>query len=266
MTMNNQTPGRFLLGDESQTWLLERGNADLFLVDVEGEELSGPLFHALTVVAGGVMLGAGRLEWEGRGAMILCQPRPGAVISPVRRIDAEGEQIDRWKRELRESAGLDDEPALRDLSTFHRASLSRLSCGESLEQSEAVRPKIKSESRSATVSRALKQLGSVLQTGADTDGVAAEAGPDVLAACRVIGRNLGLEMRVPKGFIATGDPITDAAVIGRASGVQVREGDMDDGFSGGMEQFVVFGETARPVEPGEGTFDDPSLGQQVEIV
>jgi NHLM bacteriocin system ABC transporter ATP-binding protein len=224
MTIENQTPGRFLLGDESQTWLLERGNADLFLVDVEGEELRGPLFHALTVVAGGVMLGTGRLEWQGRGVSMMCQPRPGAIILSVSRGDTEGDQINRWTRELRESAGLDDESALHDLSAFHRASLEALVLRrEMLEISEAARLQTKGESRSATVSRALQQLGSVLQTGSDADAVVAETGPDVLAACRVIGRNLGVEMRVPKGFIATGDPITDAGVIGRASGVRYRD-------------------------------------------
>jgi hypothetical protein len=224
MTMKNQTLGRFLLGDESQTWLLEQGNADLFLVDVEGEELTGPLFHALTVVAGGVMLGTGRLEWQGRGVSILCQPRPGAVVLPVSRADAEDDQIDRWTRELRESAGLDDESTLHDLSTFHRASLEALVLRrQALEITEAARLQIKSESGSATVSRALQQLGSVLQTEANRDAVTAEAGPDVLAACRIIGRNLGVEMRAPKGFIATGDPVTDAGAIGRTSGVRYRE-------------------------------------------
>jgi NHLM bacteriocin system ABC transporter ATP-binding protein len=224
MTMENQTPGRFLLGDESQTWLLEQGNADLFLVDVEGEELIGPLFHALTVVAGGVMLGTGRLEWKGRGVSILCQPRAGAVILQVGREDAENDQIYRWMRELRESAGLDDESTLHDLNAFHRTSLEALAVRrQTLETIEAVRLQIKNESRSATVSRALQQLGSVLQTEADRATLTVETGSDVLAACHIIGRNLGLEMRAPKGFIATGDPVTDAGAIGRSSGVRYRE-------------------------------------------
>ena len=224
MIIENQTSGRFLLGDESQTWLLEQGNADLFLVDVEGEELAGPLFHALTVVAGGVMLGTGRLEWQGRDVSILCQPRPGAVILPVSRWDAGADQINRWTRELRESAGLDDEPVLHNLEAFHRASLEALVLRrQTIENAEAGRLRIKSESREATVSRALQQLGLVLQTGKDRDAVSAEAESDVLATCRVIGRSLGVEMQPPKGFIASGDPVTDAGAIGRASGVRYRE-------------------------------------------
>jgi NHLM bacteriocin system ABC transporter ATP-binding protein len=224
MTIENYTSGRFLLGDESKTWLLEQGHADLFLVDVEGEKLTGPLFHALTVVARGVMLGTGRLELEGRGVSILCQPGPGAVILPVSRKDAEDDQIDRWTRELRDSAGLDDESALHDLNAFHRASLEALVLRrQTLENTEAVRLQIKSESRSATVSRALHQLGSVLQIEADMDAVAPQAGLDALAACRAIGRELGVEMCTPKGFVATGDPVADVGSIGRASGVRYRE-------------------------------------------
>ncbi len=224
MTMQNQTPSRFLLGDESQTWLLEQGDADLFLIDVEGEELTGPLFHALTVVAGGVMLGTGQLEWQGRGVSMLCQPRPGAVVVPVSREDAEDEQINRWTRELRESAGLDDEAALHDLSAIHRASLQALVLRRrDLEETEVVRLRSKSEVRLATVNRALQQLGSVLQTEVDKDTVSAEAGPAVLAACRIIGRHLRVDMQAPKGFVTTGDPLADAGAIGRTSGLRYRQ-------------------------------------------
>ena len=231
MTIDNQTSGRFLLGDESQTWLLEQGDADLFLVDVEGEQLTGPLFHALTVVAGGVMLGTGRTHWRGRDVGLLCQPRPGALILPVRRADAETDQINRWTRELRESAGLDDERALHDLSVFHRASLEALVLRrQTVENTEAIRLRAKSDSHSATVGRALQQLGSVLQTKVGRDMVTDEAGPDVLAACRILGRSLAVEMRAPKGFIATGDLVTDAGAIGRASGVRYREVTLAEGW------------------------------------
>jgi ATP-binding cassette subfamily C protein len=46
---------------------------------------------------------------------------------------------------------------------------------------------------------------------------------EVLAACRLIGRHLGVEMRMPKGFTPSGNPLSDAAVLGRASGVRFRD-------------------------------------------
>ncbi len=54
--------------------------------------------------------------------------------------------------------------------------------------------------------------------------------------------------------------------LSRASQVQVREGDVDHGFSGGMEEFEVFAESVAPVEPCEGAFDDPPFGQYLERV
>ncbi len=59
--------------------------------------------------------------------------------------------------------------------------------------------------------------------GEDSDAVVSEAGPDVLAACRVIGRRLNIEMRIPKGFFPSGDSVNDAGAIARASGVRYRD-------------------------------------------
>jgi hypothetical protein len=42
------------------------------------------------------------------------------------------------------------------------------------------------------------------------------------------------------------------------------EGDVDHGFSRCVAEFVVFGEASGPVEPGEGTFDDPAFGKDLE--
>jgi NHLM bacteriocin system ABC transporter ATP-binding protein len=224
MMNEKQTTDRFLLVDESKTWLVEQGNADLFLVDVEGEELIGPLFHALTVAAGGVVLGTGRAEWQGRTVTMVCQPRSGAVLESMPRTEAEGDPLKRWMRELREAAELDASTAFHDLSALHKTSLEALADKrEAIEQTETARLQLKDDARSATVNRALRDLGSVLHIGEDAEIAAPGTGMNVLAACRMIGRHLGVEMRMPKGFTASGNPLNDAAVLARASSVRYRD-------------------------------------------
>jgi NHLM bacteriocin system ABC transporter ATP-binding protein len=73
------------------------------------------------------------------------------------------------------------------------------------------------------VNRALRDLGSVLHIGEDAEIAAPGTGMNVLAACRMIGRHLGVEMRMPKGFTASGNPLNDAAVLARASSVRYRD-------------------------------------------
>ena len=224
MMNEKQTTDRFLLVDESKTWLVEQGNADLFLVDVEGEELIGPLFHALTVAAGGVVLGTGRAEWQGRTVTMVCQPRSGAVLESMPRTEAEGDPLKLWMRELREAAELDASTAFHDLSALHKTSLEALADKrEAIEQTETARLQLKDDARSATVNRALRDLGSVLHIGEDAEIAAPGTGMNVLAACRMIGRHLGVEMRMPKGFTASGNPLNDAAVLARASSVRYRD-------------------------------------------
>jgi NHLM bacteriocin system ABC transporter ATP-binding protein len=224
MMNEKQTTDRFLLVDESKTWLVKQGNADLFLVDVEGEELIGPLFHALTVAAGGVVLGTGRAEWQGRTVTMVCQPRSGAVLESMPRTEAEGDPLKRWMRELREAAELDASTAFHDLSALHKTSLEALADKrEAIEQTETARLQLKDDARSATVNRALRDLGSVLHIGEDAEIAAPGTGMNVLAACRMIGRHLGVEMRMPKGFTASGNPLNDAAVLARASSVRYRD-------------------------------------------
>ena len=224
MMNEKQTTDRFLLVDESKTWLVKQGNADLFLVDVEGEELIGPLFHALTVAAGGVVLGTGRAEWQGRTVTMVCQPRSGAVLESMPRTEAEGDPLKLWMRELREAAELDASTAFHDLSALHKTSLEALADKrEAIEQTETARLQLKDDARSATVNRALRDLGSVLHIGEDAEIAAPGTGMNVLAACRMIGRHLGVEMRMPKGFTASGNPLNDAAVLARASSVRYRD-------------------------------------------
>ena len=224
MMNEKQTTDRFLLVDESKTWLVEQGNADLFLVDVEGEELIGPLFHALTVAAGGVVLGTGRAEWQGRTVTMVCQPRSGAVLESMPRTEAEGDPLKLWMRELREAAELDASTAFHDLSALHKTSLEALADKrEAIEQTETARLQLKDDARSATVNRALRDLGSVLHIGEAAEIAAPGTGMNVLAACRMIGRHLGVEMRMPKGFTASGNPLNDAAVLARASSVRYRD-------------------------------------------
>jgi len=224
MTIENQNSGRFLLADESKAWLVEQGNADLFLVDIDGEDLIGPLFHVLTVGAGEVILGTGQTEWQGRTVTLVCQPRSESILRPVNRAAAESNRLERWIRDLRESAGLDEESTLNDLSVFHSLSLQALGARrEKIEQAEVTRLQRKNDARSATVNRALRQLGSVLNTGTEAEAGAAATGMDVLAACQLIGHRLQVEMRLPKGFTPSGDPLNDAGVLARASKIRFRE-------------------------------------------
>jgi len=140
------------------------------------------------------------------------------------RTEAEGDPLKRWMRELREAAELDASTAFHDLSALHKTSLEALADKrEAIEQTETARLQLKDDARSATVNRALRDLGSVLHIGEDAEIAAPGTGMNVLAACRMIGRHLGVEMRMPKGFTASGNPLNDAAVLARASSVRYRD-------------------------------------------
>jgi NHLM bacteriocin system ABC transporter ATP-binding protein len=223
MTTDIQIHGRTVLGDETGTWLIERGNADLFLVDIEGEELIGPLFHALTIGAGEVMLGVGKTEWGGSTVTLVCQPRADSIVTPMHRSEVGDDRLERWVSAIHETAELDGEPMLHGLRTLNRPWLHALARERAtMEASEAARLQIKNDVRSVTVNRALRELGSVLAPATDAEVGVERPGMELLAACRSIGRQLGVEMLAPKGFAPSANPLSDAGVIARASAVRFR--------------------------------------------
>jgi ATP-binding cassette subfamily C protein len=225
MTTTEQVAsGRFLLSDATQSWHVERGSADVFLVDLEDGTPAGPLFHVVTVTEGGHVAGVSVAKGESRPMSLLCQPRPGAVLRSNGHGSPEASWMEPWRTLLRQAAELNGTHNDENAETFHQVLLVALAEKRAAEESsEAERLRRKTAARDATMHGALGQLTSVVNHAAPSAVQSGHADSAILAVCQALGHELGLPIKAPKGFRPSDDPLRDVGMICRSSGVRYRE-------------------------------------------
>lgn len=215
---------QFLLHGEDRVWLVETGPVDLFLVDLEDGRPSGPLHPLWSVSSGEAMSGAGPIETEGRLVGIWCRPGPDAVVRLVDDDGAAAALRASWQYRLAEEAFPREVPTGLEAENFHRAALLALRRRRQAgEEREAERLHAKEVVRTALVEEALQRLSSIIGSrarGAQQGGV--DETSRLLAACRIVARQLNIEIRLPSNFALSGDVWSDIAKIARASGVRHR--------------------------------------------
>lgn len=223
MTITDSTKGRFLLTDAAQSWRVERGCADVFLVDVENGAARGPIYHVLTVVEGETIAGTGAAEWEGRRVSLLCQPQPGAMFSSSGHGGQGSQELSGWRMRLLEAAELEDGVEGGEEVSSDEALLRALARKRDREENaETERLRRKTAARDAAVRDALRELTTVVEDAVPTEAAQALEAP-VVSACQALGRQLGIKIKAPRGFVPTADLLRDVGLLCRASGVRFRE-------------------------------------------